>query len=94
MLTPRQKTLLDYFLDVTRDLVHRGTLRRSAGQSFVDILKKEPHVVLTEVKNDVAVVLKELGVGLLGGLEVIARKQAENFISFGAEVLAGALRKR
>lgn len=64
MLTSRQRFLLDYLLDVTRDLVTRGTLRRATGQTILSIFKSEPRVVLSEVSEDVVAVFKELGIGM------------------------------
>lgn len=91
MLNVRQKVLLDYFLDVTRDLVHRGGLRKEAGQSFIDVLKLESRAVLVEVSEDVLVVMQELGIGLIGGLEIVARKQVNRAIGGGARILSEML---
>lgn len=72
----RRAALKAYFVEVARELVARGEVRRRAGQTFGDILREEPAVALRVIQEDFAVALVEVGGGLAGGLGVIAGKMA------------------
>lgn len=70
----RRAALKAYFVEVARELVARGEVRRQAGQTFGDILRQEPAVALRIIQEDFAIALAEVGGGLAGGLGVIAGK--------------------
>ena len=64
----RRETLRAYFMEVIRDLVTRGIVKRQAGQSLEETLKQELPKVLQELQADVFVVAAEMGSGLVQGL--------------------------
>lgn len=101
-MTPRRDRLLDYFRMVAWDLVSSGTVARQQGQSFDDILRTHPRLLLAEVQADVVAVGRELGVGLALGLGVMlengiggpAGKMAHVAGQWLADAIAGTGKKR
>ncbi len=87
---------------VAWDLVSRGIVARQAGQSFDDILRTHPKLVLNEVQEDMLVVGRELGVSLALGLGVMVEnglggpvgKVARSIGEALAGAIAGAGKKR
>lgn len=93
-MADRRLALKGYFLEVVRDLVARGIVRQQAGQSLADVLRSEPRAVLDEVQADFVAVAAEIGVGLLGGLEVIAKKNLDSLVGSGVTRLAEYIASR
>lgn len=94
----RRDALRSYFIEVVRDLVARGVIRQRAGQSLADLVRAELRTVIGEMKADVIVVAGEIGVGLVGGLETMLRKNFDNILAAGARAvvdrLGGAAKRR
>jgi hypothetical protein len=63
-MSDRKDSLRAYLLDVTRDLVKRGLIRKHSGQSMSQILETEMYAVVASVIED----LKSLGGEVIGGL--------------------------
>lgn len=78
---PRRDALHYYLTEVVRDLVNRGSIRRRAGESLADILKKEPDAVLRSVMDDLTSVSKDIGDKLLNGLGTMVANSAGNLLA-------------
>lgn len=63
----RREILKSYFVEVARDLVARGVIRRAQGQSLEAVVRAEYRVVLQHMSADLVAVGRELGVGFLQG---------------------------
>lgn len=88
----RREALRNYFLAVARDLLGRGMLRRAQGQALADILKTEPRVVLAAVTEDLAVVGAELGIGFLGGAQMMLERADHPAAKVGGILLGELVR--
>lgn len=90
----RRDILRGYFLEVTRDLVARGVMRRARGQSLEDILRLEAPAILREVQADFLEIGIEVGGGLLSAgarvAETVARVQADRIVGEGARMISEA----
>jgi len=94
--------LKNYVLDVGRDLLARGKVRRKFfGQPVEDLVREESQVVLSEVAGDIRTLVTELGISMVAGgtmiLESFLRKQVDDAVGAGRgaifEILAGAFRQ-
>ena len=79
METPRRAALRNYLMEVMRDLVARGVVRRAYGQRLTDVLAAEMPKIAREMEQDLAAIGLEIGGSLLGAA-------ARAFVGF----LAGA----
>lgn len=66
--SPRRSALRAYLLEVTRDLLMRGIIKRQQGQTIVQVMRTEGAAVLDSVKEDLSAAGRELGVKLVAGL--------------------------
>ena len=73
-MNKRHEALRAYFLEVTRDLVVRGVLRKQQGQSLDEILRQEFQTVLNEVTRDFGEIAKEMGQGFVQSMIGLVRK--------------------
>lgn len=67
-MTDRRQALRDYLIEIAKDLVRRGVVRRANGQTLEDVVRTEPRAVLQQMTEDLVVVGTELGAGLALGL--------------------------
>lgn len=89
MLTSNRRAALhQYFVEVARDLVSRGVLRRQRGQSLEDIARVEFVRVLQEIPADCSAVLVDLSGGLIDGAGTIVAKAGHPL----ADLLGAGLR--
>lgn len=66
--SPRREALRAYLLEVVRDLVLRGVLKKQQGQSLTQVLNTEMAAVLKSVQDDIVDVATEMGVQLAKGI--------------------------
>lgn len=90
LVATRREILRSYFLDVVRDLVARGVIRKSQGQSYSDILRSETAAVLEGVTEDFAAVAREIGFELGTGLARVVEGAAQRQLS---DLIAGGLNR-
>jgi hypothetical protein len=85
-MTSKREALKHYFVEVIRDLVTRGVIRRAAGEPLEDIIARESAVILAEIQQDFAAVGLEVVVGLGRGLELMAQKKVSEWVQAGQKV--------
>ncbi len=91
-MSNRKQALRDYFVEVIRDLIQRGAIRRQQGQSVDDILRTEAAVVFSDVRGDFAEVAAEIGVGIATSgarmVENVVKQKLDGLVSAGGKALA------
>lgn len=60
----RKEALRAYFVEVVKDLVKRGIIRRASGQTLEQILAAESDTIIREIRQDFTGVFMEMGFGL------------------------------
>jgi hypothetical protein len=66
-MATRRESLHAYLLEVTRDLIGRGMLRKGSGQTLEAILKAEMNTVVQSALDDLREVGKDMVAGLITG---------------------------
>lgn len=98
MLTSnRRAALQQYFVEVARDLVSRGVVRRQHGQSLEDIALIEFARVLQEIPADCSAVLVVLGGGIIDGASAMVARAAHplaGIMSAGLQALANQFKPK
>lgn len=94
----RREALRNYFLAVVNDLNRRGLLRKQQGQSLEQILRAEAPLLIQEIRADFTAVATEIGMGVLGGLQIAAANGVNNLVGVGvqklSEILSGVGKRR
>jgi hypothetical protein len=88
MSSIKHEALKRYFVEVIRDLVTRGVIRRAAGEPLDQILIRESAAILAEIQADFATVGVEVAVGLGRGLELMVQKKVSEWVEFGQRAMA------
>lgn len=94
MSSIKREALRNYFVEVVRDLVTRGVIRRAAGEPIDDIISRESVAILAEIQQDFAVVGLEVAVGLGRGLELMAQKKVGEWVQAGQRMVADFFKAR
>lgn len=61
----RREALRKYFLEVVRELMARGIVRRRSGQTLEQVLAAEGPRVVAALREDLAAIGLEMGAGLV-----------------------------
>lgn len=88
MTSSKREALKHYFVEVIRELVTRGVIRRAAGEPIDQILHRESAAILAEIQADFASVGLEVAVGLGRGLELMAQKKIAELMQAGQRAVA------
>lgn len=96
MKDPEYDMLRNYVMAVTGKMIQRGVIRRGRGESIEDVLRAEAPAVLAAVRDHLAQLAAELGMGLAMSasqlLGTLAQDTINKVVTDGANAIAEAIR--